>query len=283
ALVSRLFEAAVSMTQPIFPIKRQIALLALLASMLWLPTLALAQPVPGKQDQTVVRLVGTFLQRGHLSQPELNADLSKRLFQRFFKDLDHAKLYFLKSDIEEFQKYETKLGAQLAQGDISFAYKVYERLVMRIGQRLKLVEELVQAPHDFTVKEVLSTDYDHLHYAATEAELRERWRKRIKFDLLLERIAKKPVPEAEAKQKVLTRYQGVLKRWKQVDNYDLLELYLSDLTTSADPHSSYMSPNTLDDFDIAMRLHLEGIGAVLRSENGQTIVVEVVPGGAAPA
>src|SRR5205814_4295172 len=85
------------------------------------------------------------------------------------------------------------------------------------------------------------------------------------------------------KKKAQNRYQGVLKRWKQLDNYDLMELYMSDLTASVDPHSSYMSPNTLDDFDIAMRLNLEGIGALLRSENGQTIVAEVLPGGAAAA
>src|SRR5207248_6981709 len=129
----------------------------------------------------------------------------------------------------------------------------------------------------------LETDYDKLPYAATEVELKERWRKRIKFDLLLHRVGEKPLPENEAKQKVLERYQGVLKRWKQVDNFELMELYLSDLTTSVDPHSTYMSPATLDDFDIAMRLHLDGIGALLRSENGQTIVAEVIPGGAAAA
>jgi carboxyl-terminal processing protease len=271
------------MTQPLFQVKRQLAVLAVLAGFLFLSALTAAEPVPGKQDRLVVQLVCNFLQRGHLAQPEFDADLSKRLFQRFFKDLDPTKTYFVKSDIEDFKKYETKLGTLLKQGDITFAYQVYERFITRIGQRQKLIEELVKGPQDFTVKESLSTDYDALDYAQNDEELRERWRKRIKFDLLVERLAKKPLPEAEAKQKVLTRYQGMLKRWKQVDNYDLLELYLSDLTTSIDPHSSYMSPNTLDDFDIAMRLNLEGIGAVLRSESGQTIVVEVVPGGAAAA
>src|SRR5262249_5800460 len=87
----------------------------------------------------------------------------------------------------------------------------------------------------------------------------------------------------EAKQKVLSRYQSLLKRWKQVDNADLLELYLTALTTSIDPHSTYMSPTTLADFEISMRLNLDGIGAVLRSENGTTTVVEIVPGGAAAA
>jgi carboxyl-terminal processing protease len=270
------------MTQRLLRATPLLALLATAAGLL-LPPRAPAEPTPGKQDKMVVRLVCGFLHQGHLTQPEIGDELSKRLFRRFFKELDPAKLYFLKADVDEFKKDETELDDMLLQGDLSFAYKVYERFVTRLGQRVKLVDELVNATHDFTVKESLSTDYDAIDYAKDETELRDRWRKRIKFDLLLERLGPKPVPEAEAKKKVLNRYQGLLKRWKQLDNYDLMELYLSDLTTSVDPHSTYMSPNTLDEFELAMRLHLEGIGALLRSENGQTIVTEVLPGGAAAA
>src|SRR5262249_1885444 len=158
--------------------------------------------------------------------------VSKRLFQRFLKNVDPAKLYFLKSDIEEFKKQETELDDMLLKGDLSFAYKVYERLAKRIGERQPLIKEQIDAKHDFTVKEYLETDNDKVGYAADEAGLRERWRKRIKFDLLLQRLGEKPPPEAEAKQKVRDRYQGLAKRWKQLDNADLLELYLSDLTTS---------------------------------------------------
>jgi carboxyl-terminal processing protease len=259
------------------------ALLALAAGLLLLPPGARAEPVPGKQDRVVVKLVCSFLHQVHLAKPEIDDELGKRLFHKFFKDLDPAKLYFLKSDVDEFKKEESALADQLRKGELTFAYAVYERFMTRLGERLKLVEELAKAPHDFTVKESLSTDYDALDYAKDEGELRDRWRKRIKFDLLLQRLEAKPPAEAEARQKVLTRYQGLLKRWKQLDNYELMELYLSDLTTSVDPHSTYMAPTTLDDFDIAMRLNLEGIGALLRSENGHTIVAEIVPGGAAAA
>src|SRR5262249_46989893 len=188
------------------------------------------------------------------------------------------KLYFVQEDIDEFKKFETQLDDQLLAGQLNFAYKVYERFLQRVGERQKLIEELVNAAHDFTVKEAIDTDYEHVPYVQNDGELRERWRKRIKLDLLLNRLDKKPLPQAEAKQKVLDLYQSLLKRWKQLHNYDLLELYLTALATAVDPHSSYMSPNTLDDFDIAMRLHLEGIGALLRTEKGQTIVVEIVPG-----
>jgi carboxyl-terminal processing protease len=265
-----------------FPALRKFTLLLLFAGFV-LAVRSPAEPVPGRQDRLVTQVVCSLLQRGHLTRPDIANDLSRRLFQRVFKNLDPMKLYFVKADIDELRKDEGQLGAALLQGDISFAYKVYERYLTRIGQRVKLVAELVNAPHDFAVKESLNTDYDSMDYPSSDEELKERWRKRIKLDLLMERLGKKPVPEAEAKKKVLNRYQGRYKNWKQLDNYDLLEMYLSDLATCADPHSSYMSPNTLDDFDIAMRLNLDGIGALLRSDNGQTIVTEVVPGGAAAA
>jgi carboxyl-terminal processing protease len=269
------------MTQRNLSVTRSAAWLAALVGIfLLLPRLS-AEPVLGKNDGRVARLVCSFLQQGHLNRPEIGDELSRRLFFRFFKDLDPTKLYFLKSDLEDFKKYETELDDMLKEGDLDFAYKVYDRFLTRLGERQKLIEELIKAPQDFTVKEYLSTDYDHMTYAQTEQELKERWRKRIKFDLLMFKIGQKPLPDAEAKQKVLARYRSVYRHWKQLDNYELMELYLSDLTASVDPHSSYMSPNTLADFDIAMRLNLEGIGALLRSEDGQTIIAEVLPGGAA--
>lgn len=269
------------MSQPFFRTNRSLVLWAALAGLLLFTTRVPAEPVPGKQDQLVVRLVCDYLQRAHLNRPEIDEELSKHLFQRFLKDLDPTKGYFLRSDVEELRPQESGLGAALRKGDMSFAYQVHQRFVQRVAERLKLIEELVNAPHDYTVKESLNTDFDHKDYPQTDAELRERWRKRIKFDLLTYRLGTKPVPDDEARKKVLARYKSVLKRWKDLDNFDLMELYLSSLTACVDPHSSYMSPATLDDFDIAMRLNLEGIGASLRSENGQTIVVEVIPGGAA--
>lgn len=240
-----------------------------------------ADPTPGKHDRMVIQLVTQFLQQAHIARPQIDDDLSKKLFRRYLKDLDPGKLYFLKSDVEEFRKQETVLDDQLQKGDISFAYQVYGRFLTRLGQRLPLVETNLKAEHDFTAKEYMENDPDTLEWCSTEAELQERWRKRVKFDLLLHRIGTKPTPEAEAKKRVQARYDNLFKRWKQVDNFELIELYLSSLMNSLDPHSSYMAPATLDDFDISMRLQLEGIGAVLRQEDGTTVVAEVVAGGAA--
>lgn len=271
------------MTQRMHRAKPVLALLAMIGLLLSTPAWLPADVVPGKHDKLVTQLLCEFLQRVHLNRPKLNEEISIRLFERYFKSLDPTKVYFLKSDIEEFKPQENGLAAALRKGDLDFAYKVFGRFVARVGERQKMIEELINAKHDFTAKEYLPTDFDDVDWAKDETELQDRWRKRIKFDLLLQRIGPKPLAEPEAKEKVLTRYRGLLKQWKQLDNYDLMELYLSDLTASIDPHSSYMSPNTLDDFEVAMRLQFQGIGAYLRSENGQTIVSEVLPGGSAAA
>jgi carboxyl-terminal processing protease len=264
-----------------FPITRLSALLAVATCLLLATTPAPAEPVLAPQDSLVAEMVCDLLQQGHLNRPEIGDEVSRRLFRGFLDALDPNKLYFVKSDIDEFKKQETELDDMLLKGDLSFPYKVYARFVKRVGERMKLIEELVAATPDFTIKEYLDTNYKAKEYATTEDQLKERWRKRIKFDLLMNRLAEKPLPEAEAREKVLKRYQGLLKRLKQMDNVDLLELYLTELTTSIDPHTTYMSAATLNDFEIAMRLNLDGIGAVLRSENGETIVVEVVAGGPA--
>jgi carboxyl-terminal processing protease len=268
------------MFQRLLALRGRLALAALLTILFAPPTL-LAQPAAGKDDAVLAQLVCAILEQGHVSRPTIGDNISKRLFQRFFKDLDPSKLYFLKSDIDEFQKLETKLDDMLQQGNVRFAYVVYQRYVERVNQRLKLIDELLAAKQDFSVKEYLETDPAKISYATDEQGLRERWRQRLKFDLLLLRQSAKPLPEADAVKKIQDRYKAFAKRIRQIDSYDLMEIYLTDLSASLDPHGAYMSPNTLEDFEISLRLQLEGIGALLREENGQTIIVEVVPGGAA--
>ncbi|MGL5095187.1 MAG: carboxy terminal-processing peptidase, partial [Planctomycetia bacterium] len=110
-------------------------------------------------------------------------------------------------------------------------------------------------------------------------ELKERWRRRVKFDLL--NLVVDGEKEPEARDRLARRYRNVAKRWHQMNTDELLELFFNSVTTSFDPHSSYMSPDTLNDFNIGIQLSLEGIGALLQSEDGLTIIKEVVPGGAA--
>src|SRR5438876_1077507 len=130
--------------------------LAAVAGLLLISPRGPAEPKPDKQDRLIVKMVCTYLQEAHLSRPKIDDELSKRLFKHFLNDLDPTKLYFLQEDVDEFKKQETELGSMLLRGNLNFAYEVYKRFVARIAERQKLIEELVNAPHDYTVKEYLN-------------------------------------------------------------------------------------------------------------------------------
>jgi carboxyl-terminal processing protease len=165
------------------------------------------------------------------------------------------------------------------RGDVSFAYEVFNRFLERVDARLPLIEKMVNGPQDFTKQESIVIDREAATWAKSEAEAEDNWRKRIKYDLLIQKMEKTP-PE-EAKDKLLRRYKSFAKRMHQMTADELLETYLTALTSSLDPHTSFMSPGTLENFEIGMRLQLDGIGASLKGEDGYTTVAELVPGGAA--
>jgi carboxyl-terminal processing protease len=116
-------------------------------------------------------------------------------------------------------------------------------------------------------------------FPKTPDEAAERWRQRVKFDLMKELTD--DVAMDEAVKKLRKRYLSLRNSWQQTDNEELLERYLSAMTTGFDPHSSYMAPTTLENFNIQMKLELDGIGASLRALDGYTVVQNVIPGGAA--
>ncbi len=133
----------------------------------------------------------------------------------------------------------------------------------------------LEVDHDFTVDEEFNTDGNKIEYAKTVEELNDRWRKRIKYDLLLQKADK--VDPAEAKAKLTRRYNAFAKRMKQLSNDDLVEIYLTSITTSFDPHTTYMSASSIENFMQQMRLNLEGIGAALQYDDGYTKISKVMP------
>ncbi|ODA30839.1 carboxy terminal-processing peptidase [Planctopirus hydrillae] len=230
-------------------------------------------------EQTTARLAADMISKYHIGQKAVDDRISQLTFTRYLKDLDPAKLYFTKADIDEFSPYKDKLDDLLKAGNVEFAHLVFQRYLQRLTERVAIAHQLIDLPHDFTVDESMVTDGDLLAYAATPEELNERWRKRIKFELVSLLLDDKTIEEA--RKQVHKRYDTLLKAAKGTEPSEILEIYLSAVAHSFDPHSSYMSPQTVEDFQISMRLSLEGIGAALRSIDGYVTVSEVVPGGAA--
>ncbi len=236
---------------------------------------------PTATEQQIVRSVVRLLEERHLNGGPVDEEVAKEFFQNYFEELDPTKSIFLQTDIDRFADYRAKLDEQVREGDLSFAKKVFERFMLQLKERVRLVHQLVNSPHDFNVDEYVWADYEHMNWPANEAEAKERWRLRVKYELLRQKLADKPLPEPEQKEKVIRRYNSLVNRWEQTDWNDLLEIYLGALCSCYDPHTSYMSPTSVEDFTISMSLKLEGIGARLREEDGYTVVDAILPGGAA--
>jgi carboxyl-terminal processing protease len=256
-----------------------ILLLAVLAAFCLLPALRGDPTKPGEIDPNVTQVVARLLVRDHLSGHKLDDEISQRALKTFLKSLDPWKLYFYQSDVDTFMQSQNDLDDMARKGDMRFAYTVFGVFLKRVDERVALAEELLGMPHDFTADEKMISDRDDARYAQTAADARDRWRKRVKYDLLMLKVD--GTEGGEARKKLTNRYESFKRRMHQTDGEELLETFLNALTTSFDPHTSYMSPDTYENFLIMMRLELEGIGASLAPEDEYTVVKKIIPGGAA--
>jgi len=258
---------------------RPLVLMAVLALMAVI--VGAQAPVPQAEDQETARIVVELLEQGHMARPKIDDAIAVKWCDNFIKELDPAKYYFLKADVDEFKKEATTLDDQIKLGNIDFARKVFDRYLVRQDERYKTLTELLKQKHDFTVDEYLSDDSEKIDYPVDKAEADERLRKKVKFDLLFSKVVEE-FDEAEAVRKWTIRYRDRNRQAHQVDTSDLLQAYLTNLTKTFDPHSAYMGPKDWEDmFNQQLHLSLEGIGASLRSEDGYAVVTEIVPGMAA--
>lgn len=234
---------------------------------------------PSAADQDTAKYVSSMISKFHISQKPLDDRISAMLVQRFVKELDPQKLYFLKTDIDGFARYRDHLDDYLKQGKADFGYEVFALYLKRLDERLAVAHKLIDSPHDFALDESMVIDGDQLAWSADATEANERWRKRVKYDLLSLQLDK--VSVEDVRKRLHKRYDTVKRAAHDTEDNEVLEMYLSSMAHCFDPHSSYMSKQTVEDFEIQMRLSLQGIGAALRSEDGVTVVAQIVAGGAA--
>ena len=230
-------------------------------------------------DQDTAKYVSSMISKFHISQKPLDDRISAMLVQRFVKELDPQKLYFVKPDIDGFAKYRDHLDDYLKQGKADFGYEVFALYLKRLDERLAVAHKLIDAPHDFALDESMVIDGDQLAWSADAAEANERWRKRVKYDLLTLQLDK--VSAEDGRKRLHKRYDTVKRSAHDMEDNEVLEMYLSSMAHCFDPHSSYMSKQSVEDFEIQMRLSLQGIGAALQAEDGVTVVKQIVAGGAA--
>jgi carboxyl-terminal processing protease len=234
---------------------------------------------PSANDRNVTRMVAFMMKKEHLTKHPMDDEISRRALDLFLKSIDGRKLYFYQSDVDEFHRRRNDLDDMVNSGDVSFAYTVFNRLLKRVDERMATVHQLLAGDFDFDADEVMVSDPDKLNYVATPDEARERWRKQIKFDILDLKADK--ANKEDIRERLRRRYSSIAKRMHQTDSNELLEMFLTAVTSSFDPHSTYMAPASSENFEIVIGLQLQGIGAQLRLMDGYTVIDELIPGGPA--
>ncbi|QXI49098.1 carboxy terminal-processing peptidase [Pseudomonas anuradhapurensis] len=235
------------------------------------------------RDEIVASLnVVELLKRHHYSKPPLDDARSAIIYDSYIKLLDPARSYFTAADIAEFDKWKTQFDDFLKSGNLDPGFTIYKRYLDRVKQRLDFaLAELDKGVDkiDFSAKETLLIDRKDAPWLKDQAALDELWRKRVKDEVLRQKIAGK---EPKQIQETLTkRYKNQLARLDQTRAEDIFQAYINTFAQSYDPHTNYLSPDNAENFDINMSLSLEGIGAVLQSDNDQVKIVRLVPAGPA--
>ncbi|MEH6617249.1 MAG: carboxy terminal-processing peptidase [Porticoccus sp.] len=232
------------------------------------------------QAKTAVEVIEELSTKHYRKQP-LDDALSSRLLYELIDNLDPTKSYLLQEDITEFQQWETRLDDMFGKGDLSPGFFIYNRYNQRTMDRLQANISLLESDFQFdlTKDEYLPLDVDNNQWPDTTADADDEWRKRIKEAYLRLRLNDKE-PEA-ARELLIKRYTNLRKQLSQRDSDDVFQVIMNSLASLYDPHTTYMSPRSMENFRIAMSLSLTGIGAVLQLEDEHTKIVRVVPGGPA--
>ena len=253
------------------------------------------------KDKLLIQIITLALDQLHFEPKTVDDAFSKEIFEDYLEQVDPLKRYFLKSDIDDFKKYETEIDDQLKAYDISFFNAVHERLIKRQEEAKAYYKEILEKPFDFSKDEEYNADYENLEYSKNKKQLKERWRQQLKFNTLsnYETLIEQQEND-EAKEdnteapKSLTELEKEARNetLKALDNYftdyiedmerkDWFAMYVNTIVEEYDPHTSYMAPVDKDRFDQQMSGKLEGIGARLQKKMDYIKIVELISGGPA--
>jgi carboxyl-terminal processing protease len=237
---------------------------------------------PTRMQSKTTQSVVDLLDELHYEHRKLDDALSAQIFDRYIKDLDGQRLYFLASDLQSFQPWRNSFDNALKRSEVKGAFLIFNRYQQRTVERLQFVIAEIDkgiAGMDFSATDVMEIDREKAAWAKTPAELDDLWRKRIKAAALSLRLAGKS--DADIQKTLGKRYRSQLNNLMRTKSDDAFQVFMNSFSETYDPHTEYFSPRTQENFNINMSLSLEGIGAVLQNEDEFTKVVRLVPAGPA--
>ena len=240
-------------------------------------------PIEKQSEQTALyREIFDRLATRHYRGQVIDDDLSRRYLEHYIDQLDSTKSYFLQSDIDEFNQWQTRLDDLAKRGDVSPGFIMFNRLRERATARLRANIALLENPDykfDYSLDESIILDGDKRDWLGTAEQADDFWRKRLKDSMI--RLLLNDKEEDAARELLVKRYSTQITQYQQRDSQDVFQLYINALASLYDPHTSYFTPRTTENFQINMSLSLTGIGAELNIEDEYTRVVRIIPGGPA--
>jgi len=237
---------------------------------------------PTKEQAKTTRALVKKLKKYHYLDETLDDAFSEKVFNNYIKLLDPGKANFLATDIEELSTYRHRFDEDLKKGNLKPAFLIYSRYHQRRQQRLDYTQDFLNkgiASLEFRKTEYLELDRENLLWHADMNAAKDLWRRLLKNEILNLKLG--DTPKEEIFSTITKRYQNRLRILEQTNNDDVFKYFITAYTHSYDPHTTYLPPEESDNFDIHMRLSLEGIGAVLRSEDQYTKVVRLIAAGPA--
>ena len=224
-------------------------------------------------------LITHILTTYHYKKTNINDELSSDILKNYIENLDQNRAYFINSDIKEFNTFKYSLDDAIKKLDLSVAFEIFKIYRQRVEERINFALEVINYDFDFNIDESFRFDRRDDNWMDDKIILDELWRKRVKNDVLNLKLAGKS--DDDIKETLSNRYNRILSTTLQLDSNDIFQTFINAFTTAVEPHTSYFSPRISENFDISMKLSLEGIGAVLRSEGEYTQVVRIITGGPA--
>ena len=217
-----------------------------------------------------------LFEKRHYKPTALDDAMSAKIFDAYFKTLDGEKLFFLQSDIDQFTPIRTRLDDAIRNENLTLPFVIYSAYQQRFAERIAYAREVLKGKLDFSVDERFQLDREKAAWPKTEDEIRDLWRKRVKNDWLRLKLAGKE--EKAIRDMLDKRYENYVTRVGKADSEDVFTYFMNAYATSIDPHTNYLGPRAAENFDIAMRLSLEGIGAQLQTRDEYTVIREVMTG-----
>tara|TARA_B100000609_G_scaffold39162_1_gene29708 strand:+ start:668 stop:2770 length:2103 start_codon:yes stop_codon:yes gene_type:complete len=239
------------------------------------------------KEKLLIEVVKYVVEKGHYSKLDINDDISEKIYNTYLEQLDAQKRFFLQSDIRQFEKYKFKLDDQLKDQDLTFFNLVYETSRKRINEVKNYYEEIMNNSFDFSSNEDINLDFENKSYARNNNEIKNRWRKQLKYstlDIISLKLGDSiKVIDNKTRNESMTLIKKNTDDFfdyvEEMDRDDWFANYINAFLNQLDPHTMYFNPEDKDRFDTNISGKFDGIGARLQKTEGTVKIVDIIVGG----